>query len=470
MSERRLKITLIGAGSTVFTRNLLGDILSYPELSRAEIALHDIDEHRLRLSEKVAHRMASGVGASPAITATTDRRRALAGARFVISTIQVGGYKPATVTDFEIPKKFGLEQTIGDTLGIGGIMRGLRTIPVQLEMLKDMEELCAEGAIHLNYVNPMAMITWALNRAATRVPTVGLCHSVQHTAQELANDLGIPVEEINYTCAGINHMAFYLRFERNGVDLYPKLREIQREGRMPAWNTVRYEMLRQLGHFPTESSEHFAEYVPWFIKKGREDLLAKYHIPLDEYPGRCQVFEHAWPYIERELETPGSQDAAALAAQLKTANIHVMQRELNSATRLLEGLNRIERSVEYGGAIIHSMVSGTPRVVYGNVLNHDLIANLPQGCAVEVPCMVDTNGVRPTRVGALPVQLAAMMRTNVNVQELVVEAVLQKKREHVYHAAMLDPHTAAVLDLEQIRALVDELLVAHRPFLPDYLH
>ena len=470
MSERRLKITMIGAGSTVFTRNLLGDILSYPELARAEIALHDIDEHRLRLSEKVAHRMAQGVGASPTITATTDRRLALEGARFVISTIQVGGYKPATVTDFEIPKKFGLEQTIGDTLGIGGIMRGLRTIPVQLEMLKDMEELCAEGAIHLNYVNPMAMITWALNRASTRVPTVGLCHSVQHTAQELAHDLGIPVEEINYTCAGINHMAFYLRFEREGVDLYPKLREIQREGRMPAWNTVRYEMLRQLGHFPTESSEHFAEYVPWFIKKGREDLLAKYNIPLDEYPGRCQVFEHAWPYIERELETPGSQDSAALAAQLKAANIHVMQRELNSATKLLEGLNRIERSVEYGGAIIHSMVSGTPRVVYGNVLNHELIDNLPQGCAVEVPCLVDANGVRPTRVGKLPVQLAAMMRTNVNVQELVVEGVKQKKREHVYHAAMPDPHTAAVLDLEQIRALVDELLAAHRNFLPDYLH
>jgi alpha-galactosidase len=470
MNDRRLKITLIGAGSTVFTRNLLGDILSYPELARAEIALHDIDEHRLRLSEKVAHRMAAGVGASPTITATIDRRRALEGARFVISTIQVGGYKPATVTDFEIPKKFGLEQTIGDTLGIGGIMRGLRTIPVQLAMLKDMEELCAEGALHLNYVNPMAMITWALNRASTRVPTVGLCHSVQGTAQELAHDLGIPIEEINYTCAGINHMSFYLRLERNGVDLYPKLREIQREGRMPEWNRVRYEMLRQLGHFPTESSEHFAEYVPWFIKKGREDLLTKYNIPLDEYPGRCQVYEHAWPYIERELEVPGSQDASALAAELKAANIHVMERSVEHATGLLEGLSRIERSVEYGGAIIHSMVSGTPRVVYGNLRNHALIDNLPQGCAVEVPCLVDANGVFPTRVGALPVQLAAMMRTNVNVQELVVEAVLQKKREHVYHAAMLDPHTAAVLDLEQIRALVDELLAAHRPFLPDYLH
>ncbi|MEY2893155.1 MAG: hypothetical protein RJA98_3063 [Pseudomonadota bacterium] len=469
MSSARTKITLIGAGSTVFTRNLLGDILSYPELAQCEVALHDIDPHRLALSEKVAHRLADGLGAQPLITASTDRRRALAGANFVINTIQVGGYKPATVTDFEIPKKFGLQQTIGDTLGIGGIMRGLRTIPVQLAMLRDMDELCAPGAIHLNYVNPMAMITWALNRASTRVPTVGLCHSVQGTAQELAHDLGIPVEEIDFQCAGINHMAFYTRFEHQGVDLYPRLREIHRNGTMPAWNRVRYEMLHQLGHFPTESSEHFSEYVPWFIKQGREELLAKYNIPLDEYPGRCQVFEHAWPYIERELDAPGSQDPAALQAQVEAANIHVMRREVLGAARMLEGLREIKRSVEYGGTIIHSMVSGEPSVIYGNVLNNHLIDNLPQGCAVEVPCLVDRNGVQPTRVGKLPVQLAALMRTNVNVQEMVVEAIFAQRRDHVYHAAMLDPHTAAQLDLDQIRAMVDELLLAHRDFLPEYL-
>nr|WP_315201703.1 alpha-glucosidase/alpha-galactosidase [uncultured Albidiferax sp.] len=466
---RRIKITLIGAGSIVFTRNLLGDIFSYPELADCEVALHDIDEHRLRLAEMVAQRRAAALGVKPLITASTDRRRALDGAQFVISTIQVGGYKPATVTDFEIPKKFGLEQTIGDTLGIGGIMRGLRTIPVQLAMLKDMEDVCAPGAIHLNYVNPMAMITWALNQASKRIPTVGLCHSVQHTAHELAHDLGIPAEEIDYTCAGINHMSFYTKFEHKGVDLYPRLRQIYADGEAPDWNRVRYEMLHQLGHFPTESSEHFAEYVPWFIKKGREDLLAKYNIPLDEYPGRCQIFEHAWPYIERELQAPGTQDVQALKAELEAANIHVMPRNITEAARLLEGLNAVNRSVEYGGQIIHSMVSGTPRVVYGNVLNHHLIDNLPQGCAVEVPCLVDANGVQPTRVGKLPIQLAALMRTNVNVQELVVAAITEQQREHVYHAAMLDPHTAAVLDLSQIRAMVDELLVAHRAFLPDYL-
>lgn len=469
MSSARVKITLIGAGSTVFTRNLLGDILSYPELAQCEVALHDIDPHRLALSEKVAHRLADGLGAKPVITASTDRRRALAGANFVINTIQVGGYKPATVTDFEIPKKFGLQQTIGDTLGIGGIMRGLRTIPVQLAMLRDMDELCAPGAIHLNYVNPMAMITWALNRASTRVPTVGLCHSVQGTAQELAHDLGIPVEEIDFQCAGINHMAFYTRFEHKGEDLYPRLREIHRNGTMPAWNRVRYEMLHQLGHFPTESSEHFSEYVPWFIKQGREELLDKFNIPLDEYPGRCQVFEHAWPYIERELDAPGSQDPAALRAQVEAANIHVMRREVLGAARMLEGLREIKRSVEYGGTIIHAMVSGEPSVIYGNVLNNHLIDNLPQGCAVEVPCLVDHNGVQPTRVGKLPVQLAALMRTNVNVQEMVVEAIFAQRRDHVYHAAMLDPHTAAQLDLDQIRAMVDELLLAHRDFLPEYL-
>ncbi|MCC8402293.1 alpha-glucosidase/alpha-galactosidase [Paraburkholderia sp. MMS20-SJTN17] len=468
--KSRPKIALIGAGSIVFARNLLGDILSYPELADCEIALHDIDEHRLRLAEKVAHRIAGVLNVKPAITATTDRRKALDGARFAINMIQVGGYRPATVTDFEIPKKFGLEQTIGDTLGIGGIMRALRTIPVQLDMLRDMEELCADGAVHLNYVNPMAMITWALNRVATRVPTVGLCHSVQHTASELADDLGIPVEEIDYHCAGINHMAFYLKFERNGEDLIPRLKEIQRQQRMPDWNRVRYEMLAQLGYFPTESSEHFSEYVPWFIKTGREELLKKYNIPLDEYPGRCQIFEHAWPYIERELENPGSQDSSALIAELAAADIRVMQHQRESAARLLDGLHTVKRSVEYGSSIIHSIVTGTPRVVYGNVLNHHLIDNLPHGCAVEVPCLVDANGVQPTRIGALPPQLAALMRSNVNVQELVVEAVLTQNREHVYHAAMMDPHTAAVLDLEQIRAMVDELLRAHADYLPAYLH
>lgn len=466
MASKRLKIALIGAGSIVFARNLLGDILSYPELAEADIYLHDIDAKRLELAEMVARRVAGALGRNPTIVATADRARALDGADYALNMIQVAGYRPGTVRDFEIPKRYGLEQTIGDTLGIGGIMRGLRTIPVMLDMVRDMERLCPD-VLHLNYTNPMAMITWALNRASS-VKTVGLCHSVQHTAAELAHDIGVPVNEITYHCAGINHMAFYTRFERNGEDLYPLIRKVYEEGRVPPTNRVRYEMMMRLGHFPTESSEHFAEYVPWFIKQGRKDLLEKFNIPLDEYPGRCQVFEVSWDYIERELREPGSQDPEALRAALLQSNIQAMDRAqaFQPAAELVLGLSQIKRSVEYGATIIHAVETNTPAVIYGNVQNNQLIDNLPQGCSVEVPCLVDASGVQPTRIGTLPPHLAALMRTNVNVQEMVVEAVLNGRRDHVYHAAMLDPHTAAELDIERIYQMVDELLDAHREWLP----
>lgn len=265
-------------------------------------------------------------------------------------------------------------------------------------------------------------------------------------------------------------MAFYLRFEHKGEDLYPRLQALAASGKAPDWNLVRYEMLKRLGYFATESSEHFAEYTPWFIKPGRADLLQKYNIPLDEYPGRCQLYEKAWPYIERELEHPGSQDTDAMMAELTQAKIQVMPRSLEGTSHAIRDLREIKRSVEFAGGIIHSVSTGTPRLIHGNVQNHHLIDNLPQDCTVEVPCLVDHNGVQAVRVGKLPVHLAALMRTNVNVQELVVEAVLEKKREHVFHAAMLDPHTSAVLDLDQTDAMVRELLQAHRDFLPEYLH
>ena len=272
------KITFIGAGSTVFAKNLLGDILSFPELASATISLHDIDPERLRTTEIVARRIASTLGAHPVIEATLDRRQALAGADYAIAMFQIAGYEPGTVVDFEIPKRYGLRQTIADTLGIGGIMRALRTIPVLLEMCRDMEDVCP-NVTFLNYVNPMAMLTWAVNRASS-IKTVGLCHSVQGTAEQLAGDIGVPIEDINYVCAGINHMAFYLRFERrlpNGEveDLYPRLHQVIAEGRVPGWNRVRYEMLKRLGYFVTESSEHFSEYVPWFIKRDRPDLIER---------------------------------------------------------------------------------------------------------------------------------------------------------------------------------------------------
>lgn len=429
------KITLLGAGSTVFAQNLMGDILSFPELADSTISLHDIDPERLRTSEVVAHKLADALGVKPKIETSIDRRKALEGADYAIAMFQVAGYKPGTVVDFEIPKKYGLRQTIADTLGIGGIMRGLRTIPVMIDMCKDMEELCPDVTF-LQYVNPMAMNCWALSRA-TSIKTIGLCHSVQGTAEQLANDIHIPIEEINYISAGINHMAFYLKFERDGVNLYPEIRKVLDEGRQPDWNRVRYEMFKRLGYFVTESSEHFSEYTPWFIKRDRPDLIEEFNIPLDEYIRRCEVQLAGWEALRKRLEA--GQDEM-----------------------------EVRRSHEYGSLIIHSQETGQPRVVYGNVPNRGLIDNLPQGCCVEVPCLVDKSGIQPTKIGSLPPQLAALMQTNVNVQSLTVEAALTGKREYIYHAAMLDPHTAAELSLDQIWNLVDDLIEAHGNWLPQY--
>ena len=434
------KIAFIGAGSTVFAKNLLGDILSFPELQDVTLSLMDINPERLRTSEIVAHKVAEFFGAKPTIEATLDRRRALDGADYAISMFQVGGYKPGTVIDFEIPRKYGLRQTIADTLGIGGIMRALRTIPVFLDTAADMQAVCPDVTF-LQYVNPMAMNCWALNRA-TKIKTVGLCHSVQGTAEALAGDLGIPYDEINYVCAGINHMAFYLRFERDGQDLYPQLRKVAEAGSYGRRyrnlaDKVRYEVFRRTGYFVTESSEHFSEYVPWFIKRDRPDLIKQYEIPIEEYITRCELQIAQWE---------------ALRARFEKGDLEMTH----------------ERSHEYGSAIIHSLETGQPRVVYGNVANHGLIDNLPAGCTVEVPCLVDKSGVQPTRIGALPPQLAAMMQTNVNVQALAVEAALTGKREHIYHAAMLDPHTAAELSLDQIWAMVDDLIAAHGDMLPAF--
>lgn len=432
------KVCMIGAGSTVFMKNLVGDILLNEIFADCEIALQDIDEERLKTSAVVAEKIADALSVSPKIVATTDRREALAGADFVIVMIQVAGYKPGTVTDFEIPKKYGLRQTIADTLGVGGIMRGLRTVPVLLDIAKDMREVCP-NALMLQYVNPMAINCWALNELAPDIRHVGLCHSVQGTAFELSKDLGVDYKSLRYQCAGINHMAFYMRFERelpDGTreDLYPKLKEIAARGEEPGWNKVRYEILRRTGHFVTESSEHFAEYVPWFIKRDRPDLIEKFNIPLDEYIRRCEEQIAAWEAQERELV---------------------------SANRL-----EVKFSGEYGAKIMRAVTTGKPAVINGNVANNGLIDNLPAGTCVEVPCLVDANGITPTRVGKLPPHLAAMMQTNINVQALTVEAIRTGKREHIYHAAMMDPHTAAELSLDEIWSLVDDLLEAHDGWLP----
>ncbi len=426
------KITLIGAGSVVFTRNLLGDILSFDELKEVEIALMDIDEARLHTAKRVAEKVAKAVGANPKITATTNRQEAIADTNYVINTIQVGGYKPATVTDFEIPSRYGLKQTIGDTLGIGGIMRALRTIPVMVDFCNEMKQL-APGSTLLNYTNPMAMNTWAAMKA-TGVKGVGLCHSVQGSAHGLAHLLGIPGDEVNYICAGINHMAFYLTFQHNGQDLYPALRKLYADGKVPDHDRVRFEMMMRLGYYVTESSEHHAEYTPYFIRRDCPELIERFNVPIDEYLRRCESQNAEWEKMRVEFE---SDDPIT-----------------------------VHRSAEYGSLIIHSMETGIPRVIYGNVPNNGLITNLMPGCSVEVPVLVDKNGLQPTVIGDLPVQLASYISTNIAVQACTVEAALTGNRDLVYHAAMLDPHTKAELTMDEIWAMVDDLLAEHGDLIP----
>lgn len=440
-------ITFIGAGSTVFTRNIAGDILHRASLKDAEIRLMDIDPQRLAESEAVVGRMAQTLDVPAKVRAFSDQRAALDGADFVVTCFQVGGYEPCTVTDFEIPKKFGLRQTIADTLGIGGIMRGLRTVPHLWSICEDMMQVCPD-AVLCQYVNPMAINTWAIAARYPSIRQVGLCHSVQGTAEELARDLGIDISRIRYRAGGINHMAFYLNFDEvldDGTtrDLYPALRQGYMDGRFPAHrhnprcpNKVRYEMLMRLGYFVTESSEHFAEYTPYFIKRDRPDLIERFGIPLDEYPKRCVENIEKWK---------------AQAAQLQT-----------------EAALKVRPSREYAATIMNSVVTGEPSVIYGNIGNRGYIPQLPDGAAVEVPVLVDASGLQPTVVHDIPPQLIALMRTNVNVQDLTVQALLTENPEHIYHAAMLDPHTAAELDLDQIWALVDDLRVAHGDWLPGF--
>jgi alpha-galactosidase len=441
------RIAFIGAGSTVFMKNIVGDILQRPATSGVTIALMDINPERLAESETVAKRMIAQLGVPAKVETYSNQRRALDKANFVVVAFQIGGFEPCTVTDFEVPKKYKLRQTIADTLGVGGIMRGLRTVPHLWKICEDMMQVCPD-AIMLQYVNPMAINTWAIAQKFPKIKQVGLCHSVQGTAFELARDLDIPVEDIRYRAAGINHMAFYLQFEHRQKDgsfrnLYPDLLRGYEEGRFPKpshWNArcpnkVRYEMLKRLGYFVTESSEHFAEYTPYFIKEGREDLIEKFGIPLDEYPKRCVEQVARWKEESNALRN----------APMELKPTH-----------------------EYASAIINSVWTGEPSVIYGNIRNNGCITSLPEDCAAEVPCLVDDRGIQPTFIGELPPQLTALIRTNINVQELTVRALIEEKREHIYHAAMMDPHTAAELDLQQIWDLVDDLLAAHGDWLPEF--
>jgi alpha-galactosidase len=443
------RITFIGAGSSVFMKHIIGDILQRPALSGATVALMDIDKTRLEESEIIARKMISQLGVKATVETHLNQKKALEKADFVVVAFQIGGYEPSTVIDFEVPKKYGLRQTIADTLGVGGIMRGLRTVPHLWKICEDMMQVCPD-AILLQYVNPMAINTWAISTKYPKIKQVGLCHSVQGTAAELGRDLDIPVEEIRYRAAGINHMAFYLKFEHKQKDgsyrdLYPDLLAGYRDGRFPKpshWNPrcpnkVRYEMLTRLGYFVTESSEHFAEYTPYFIKEGREDLIEKFGIPLDEYPKRCIEQVARW------------------------------KRESNALRN--EPMD-LKPSHEYASSIVNSVWTGEPSVIYGNLRNNGCITSLPDDCAAEVPCLVDDRGIQPTFIGELPKQLTALIRTNINVQELTVHALMTENREHIFHAAMMDPHAAAELDLDQIWSMTEDLIAAHGSMLPAWTH
>ena len=432
-----IKVAMIGAGSVVFSKNLTGDILSFPEFRDATFSYMDVDPQRLDVGAALCRKVAAALGANPRIEATLDRREALDGADFVINMVQVGGFD-ATLVDFEIPRKYGLRFTIADTTGPGGLFRALRTYPVLRGLCRDMEEVCP-GALLLNYANPMSMNMQTVSRAHPGVAAVGLCHSVQGTFCQLMGYLGERPADVAFVCAGVNHMAFYLRLEKAGVDLYPRLFEAMSRPDVYDTNRVRFELMKRLGYFVTESSEHNAEYNPWFIPHGPE-AVDRFHVPLDEYLRRC---DQCASEFERMRELCGS-----------------------------DGGVDVHRSGEYGSTIIHSVVTGTPAVVYGNMPNRGAVANLPADAIAEAPTLVDRNGCRFTMVGELPPQLAGYMYPHVTQHELFIRAATEGRRDHVYQAAMFDPLTAARLSPDRIVEMCDELIAAHGfvgegGFLPD---
>lgn len=438
-----IKITFMGAGSTVFARNVLGDCMCTPALRNAEIALYDIDPIRLEESKVILDAINQNVNGSRACIQTylgaENRKKALQNAVFVVNAIQVGGYEPCTVIDFEIPKKYGLRQTIADTLGIGGIMRALRTIPVLEEFCRDMEEVCPDAWL-LNYSNPMAMLTGYVQRY-TKIKTIGLCHSVQACSKRLLERLGMEdkIEGRKELIAGINHMGWLLEIrDKDGNDLYPEIkRRAEQKNRTEKHDDmVRFEYMKYLGYYCTESSEHNAEYNCLFIKDRYPELIEQYNIPLDEYPRRCVDQIARW---EKEKE-----------------NI------------LQNGRITHERSAEYASLIMEAIVTGNPIKIGANVINNGLISNLPDEACVEVPCLVDGQGIHPCYVGALPEQLAGMNRTNINPQLMTIQAARTRKREDIYRAAMLDPHTSAELSIGDIVKMCDELIEAHGEYMEMY--
>ncbi|MFW5995399.1 MAG: alpha-glucosidase/alpha-galactosidase [Spirochaetia bacterium] len=442
------KITFIGAGSLVFTRNLCTDILNTPALAGATICLMDINGDRLKQARQVVDGLVDGLNAGVAVESTTDRREAIRNADYVITTFQQGGLE-AYAMDIEIPARYGVGQCVGDTLGPGGVFRALRTIPVMQGICREMDEV-APDALLLNYVNPMAAVCWAVDRLTAR-PHVGLCHSVQHTSSMLAEWIHVPIEEVTYRCAGINHQAFFLDFQRgrgaDAEDLYPRIREASENADIYGQEPVRIEMMRHLGYFVTESSGHASEYLPWFRKSGDQiesELVPKFTSEVNDWLDYGRTGGYLKECRRRQAEFMAEFD-------------EIVRRE-----------PKTERSNEFGSFIMEAMESEEPTVINGNVPNRGLIENLPEGACVEVPCLVDRNGVQPTAVGRLPPQLAALNRTNVNVQELIVEASATGNTDAVHHAVSLDPMTGANCTLEEIHDMVSEMLTAEAQWLPQF--
>lgn len=438
-----MKLTFLGAGSTVFARKVIGDCMCSEVLRDSVFALYDIDGARAEESRTILEAIRQnngGYGRIECYVGEKNRKEALRGADFVVNAIQVGGYDPCTIIDFEIPKKYGLQQTIGDTLGIGGIMRALRTIPVMQNFADDMAEVCPD-ALLLNYTNPMAMLTGYMQRY-TPIQTVGLCHSVQVCTEGLLKKLGMEdrLEGRKELIAGINHMAWLLEIrDKNGKDLYPEIKSRVDTylARADATDKVRMDYIKHFGYYCTESSEHNAEYNMFYIKSKYPELIQRYNIPIDEYPRRCVNQIEGWRKEYEEILQNGAKQ-------------HI-------------------RSHEYASRIMEAVMTDKPYQIGGNVLNKgNLISNLPQEACVEVPCLINGSGVYPCFVGALPVQCAAMNMTNINVQLLTIEAAVTKRKEHIYQAAMLDPHTGSELDIDTIKKMVDELIKAHGDYLPKY--
>jgi len=427
-----IKIAMIGAGSVVFSRNLTGDILGLPEFRDCTIAYMDVDVERLEVAGNLCRKVAKALGANPTIVTTTDRRQALAGADFVINMVQIGGFD-STLVDFEVPRKYGLNFTIADTTGPGGLFRALRTYPMLSGMCRDMEEVCPRAFL-LNYSNPMSMNMQTVFRTSS-IRAVGLCHSVQGTIDQLMGYIGEKTSDISFTCAGINHMAFYVKMEKDGKDLYPRLFAAMNDPKIYHTNKVRFELMRRLGHFITESSEHNAEYNAWFIPRGKE-TVARFDVPIDEYLRRCDG-------IVEEFEN------------------------MKAFSRSAEEMKTVCRSHEYGSTIIRSIVTGEPAVIYGNMPNQGLIDNLPKTAIVEGPTLVDRTGLHFAHVGELPPQLIGYMQNHVTQHELFIRAAMEGRRDYVYQACMFDPLTAATLSLDQIVELCDELIAGHGSLLPN---